>query len=342
MKKIIIILIILFFPIIINAENKEIEYVKEEECTKEIDKNDFKKNIIFTKENYNDTLLEKYPYLFVEEGKKEEKVDTNKLIYISFRNIKLKENGKNFIKIKTFKIYINGSETMFNTDGCENCANEGKWIREKKELYLYDNSEFGIVSYEEFKYNELKIEFITDTNEIVDSFEIVFSPIREFDAYKMQVNEYEKMNNLVMDKYYYFNNIKYVPVYNYYEKLYKCYEKEEEKKENEESSIFTPINSNKNNLISNSEKVKKVEEKTKPEKNQSNVKLLNNKENAKDKNINKNDKKDKITLVGSKDKKSILYNLSNNKFLLYYFISLVFLIALGIVFVINVKKCRAK
>ena len=134
MKKIIITILMFILPIMVNAA--EVTYVEENECDKTIDKNDFKKEIKFIKDKKDDSLLKKY-----------------KLIYISFRNIVLKNSPQ--IKINSLILEIDGKEVLFNTDGCKNCSNNGHWISNKKNLYLYNNSEFKIVSYKEFKYDKI-------------------------------------------------------------------------------------------------------------------------------------------------------------------------------------------
>ena len=72
--------------------------------------------------------------MFYEVGTREEYIDTDKLIYISFRNIVLKNNSQ--IKINSLILEVDGKEVLFNTDGCKNCSNNGHWISNKKNLYF--------------------------------------------------------------------------------------------------------------------------------------------------------------------------------------------------------------
>lgn len=337
MKKIIITILMFILPIMVNAA--EVTYVEENECDKTIDKNDFKKEIKFIKDKKDDSLLKKYPELFYEVGTREEYIETDKLIYISFRNIVLKNSPQ--IKINSLILEIDGKEVLFNTDGCKNCSNNGHWISNKKNLYLYNNSEFKIVSYKEFKYDELKIKLDIEGEENIESFELVYSPIRNFDAYKMHVNSNNNLNELIMDKYYYFDNTQDVEAHYYYKKLYKCYEEENDETPttgNSSNTSFTPISLNKkeSNIVLNQNKEKnelenKAKEKTKV-KEKSKVKAVKL----------KNENSQKIDLT-RQNKKGINYTLiKDNKYLLYYLISLLFFIPLFIIFVINVKKCRAK
>lgn len=329
MKKIFILLLIIFIPNFIYAEEIDDTYLKKDECDKVVDLTDVKKNILFEKENKDEILLQQNPDLLVEESFKYKNIDDDKLKIISFRNIKLKDKIKFYVKLKELKIYVNGQETQYNTFHCENCENEGAWISRKCDLYLYQKSSFNIVSYKSFDVEEIKISLDFDTNDIIEEFELVFLNEKKEDIYKKVFNNDINFNDLnIVDNYTYTNKVA-IPNFIYYENLYKCYNPIQEKNNNI-PLLKTKNTTQEKTIVNNSKEEAKLLEK--------NLNLLNyvEKKNKKLPTFYKEDFSNK----GIKSK--FYYIKNNNKFLLYYLITLPFLIILFIIFVKNAKKCRTK